>query len=220
MGSDRFSSAKYRKDIIAFQNFAWKKSQACYNLIIGRLIVRDIVDGGLQKNVGHLEGFLRDLKESRHYKKIHLQADAYLKFCKNQWDRNHARTNAIIGNLSGLDLNKEFDVYITHPGLRNGGYEGNQMIVWGHHEKWPNYTTVYLWHEILHSYFGRNDIEHAVIELIADEELRIRLNGGKYPPFVGHGYLAKTKKKLLPGWKKYLKQEKHAIGNFIRKSNP
>ena len=60
--------------------------------------------------------------------------------------------------------------------------------------------------------------EHAVIELITDEELRTRLNGGKYPPFVGHGYLQKVKEKLLPKWRKYLKSEKQNIREFIRKS--
>jgi len=88
----------------------------------------------------------------------------------------------------------------------------------GHHEDWPNYATVYLWHEILHSYIGYSEKEHAVIELITDEELRIRLNGSKYPPFAGHKYLAKIKQKILPRWKKYLKSKKRNIREFMGKS--
>ena len=92
------------------------------------------------------------------------------------------------------------------------------MIAWGHNEDWPNYATVYLWHEILHSYLGYSEKEHALIELIADEELRIQLNGGKYPPFVvGHKNLEKMKKKLLPQWRKYLKLKNRNIREFLRK---
>ena len=120
--------------------------------------------------------------------------------------------------LTGLKLNKKFTVYITHPSLRNGRYRGNNTIEWGHHENWRNYATIYLWHEILHSYIGYGDKEHAVIELITDEELRIRLNGGKYPPFVGHNYLGNMKKKMLPKWREYLKSDQHNIRDFIKKS--
>ena len=81
-------------------------------------------------------------------------------------------------------------------------------------KKWKNYSTIYLWHEILHSYFGDSDIEHAIIELIVDEELRSRLNNAKYPPFEGHKNLSELKKKILPHWRKYLKSEAKDIKKF------
>ena len=52
-------------------------------------------------------------------------------------------------------------------------------ILWGHKEEYENYTTIYLWHEILHTYFDKTDISHAIIQLITDCELQNRLNGKK-----------------------------------------
>jgi hypothetical protein len=54
---------------------------------------------------------------------------------------------------------------------------------------------------------------HALIELLADNEIRIRLNcsgvyfrEGKHS--VGHPYLAKLEKKILPRWKEFIKNRK------------
>ena len=49
-----------------------------------------------------------------------------------------------------------------------------------------------------------NDTNHALIQLITDNELRIRLNGGKYPPFEGHSTLTAEMSSLLPKWQEYL----------------
>lgn len=216
--SDRFSSTKHRKSIVVFQDYAWRECKPCYNLLVGRFSAKEFSEGELYKTAKRLPGFLVKLKRSEKYKKIRRQTEDYLQFCKNQWKKNYIVTSKSIRELTGLRLNKKFAVYITHPSLRNGGYKGNNVIEWGHNEDWPNYATVYLWHEILHSYIGWSDKEHAVIELITDEELRTRLNGGKYPPFVGHKNLESTKKKLLPKWKKYLKSDQQNIRDFIKKS--
>ena len=119
--------------------------------------------------------------------------------------------------LTGIDFkkeNKKFIVYITHPSLRHGKSFQDGTIAWGHNEDWQNYAVVYLWHEILHYYFELSDLDHALIELITDNELRVRLNGGKYPPFIGHENLEKLKYKILPYWKKYLKSKNKNIFEF------
>jgi len=105
-------------------------------------------------------------------------------------------------------------VYITHPSLKNGQYLGENKITLGHNEDWPNYFTIYLWHEILHSYLGKTDLEHALIQFITDEELRIKLNGGEYPPFVGHKNLFPLMERILPFWRKYLKNKSKNIIEF------
>ncbi len=159
---------------------------------------------------------IRNFDRSKEFKKILNQTEKYLEFCKKQWRKNYDMTSEIIKELTGLKLNKNFTVYITHPSQRNGRYLGNNQITWGNSEKWPNYTTVYLWHEILHSYFLNSDLVESIIELIADNEIRCRLNGCKYPPFEGRKRLIATKKKLLPHWKKYLKSGKRDIKKFHR----
>ncbi len=214
---DNFSSIKHKKNIVMFQNYAWKKCQSCYNLLAGRVFAEEVIEGKLQKTTKHIPQFLTELKKSKQYRKIYQQTERYLKFGRNQWNKNYQVSSGAVKKLTGLKLDKKFDVYITHPSLRNGKNRGNNLIEWGHCEDWPNYSTIYLWHEVLHSYLGRSDIEHAVIELITDEELRKLLNGDKYPPFVGHRRLALIKIKLLPLWKKYLKSGSGNIKQFIRK---
>jgi len=216
IGKDRLSSMKYKKDIEAFQNYAWRKCKPCYNLLVGRLSATEMVNGGLWKTIKQSPKFLKELKRSKQYKKIYQQTEEYLKFCKNQWNENYHFTSKVINELTKLKLNKKFTIYITHPGLKNGSYKGGNTIAWGHNEDWPNYATVYLWHEILHSYMSYTDKEHAVIELITDEELRTRLNGGTYPPFVGHKHLEPIKKKLLSNWRKYLNSNKKNIKEFMK----
>jgi hypothetical protein len=142
------------------------------------------------------------------YKKLFNQTKDYLELCRTQWQKNLDKTSSIIGELTGLDLNRQFTIIITHPSLRNGyslGQINNSYTIdWGTSEEWPNYITVYLWHEILHSYFEMNDSTHALIQLITDNELLTRLNGGKYPPFEGHSNLIPRMKSILPKWQEYL----------------
>ena len=217
MGNDRFSSTKYKKDIVAFQTYAWRKCRPCYNLLVGRSSAIEVANGQLQKTIRHLPKYLNELKKSKQYKKIYHQTEVYLNFCKNQWNDNYLVAKEIVSELIGFKLNKKFNVFITHPSLRNGSYKGDNTIEWGHNEDWFNYTTVYLWHEILHSYFGWSDKEHAIIELI-DEELKARLNGKKYPLPEGHKHLKTIKKQLLPTWKKYLSSKKRNIKKLMKET--
>ncbi len=157
---------------------------------------------------------MKDLKGSEKFLKILDQTKKYLEFVENQWNKNFSFTFALMKELTGFSFKKNFIVYITHPSLKNGIYLGKNKIGWGHHEDIPNYSTIYLWHEILHSYLSFSNLDHALIQLLTDNELRIRLNGGKYPPFLGHEYLKPLMKKILPYWKKYLKSKKKDILKF------
>lgn len=124
ISKDRFSSTKHKKDIVDFQNYAWKKSKSCYNLLVGRLFAKEVANGELQKTSRRLPSFLKKLKNSEQYKKIYKQTEEYLKFCKSQWSKNYAVASKAINDLTGLRLDKKFDVYITHFSLRNGSYRG------------------------------------------------------------------------------------------------
>jgi hypothetical protein len=222
IGQKSFSSEKYKKDIIAFQNYAWEKDKFLYDLLIGRFVVKpkDFQEKKylkLLQRLKDIESYLDFLKKSKYFKKIYEQTKNYLNFCKKEWQRNYLKTIEIMTELTGIDFkkeNKKFIVYITHPSLKNGFNGRDGTIAWGHNEDWPNYSVVYLWHEILHSYFELSDLDHALIELLTDNELRVRLNGGKYPPFVGHENLEKLKYKILPYWKKYLKSKNKNIFEF------
>ncbi|MBR9707540.1 MAG: protein phosphatase CheZ [Candidatus Diapherotrites archaeon] len=197
---------------------AWDTSKNHYRLLTGRLEPRHFIKDDIKKLTKTTTHYLEKLKKTKEFKTLLKQTQEYLKVVEKQWASSQKLTTEIVQDLTGLSFRKSFTVYITHPSLRSGMYVQNNQILWGHSEKWPNYSLIYLWHEILHSYFGHSKGEHALIELITDNELRIRLNGGKYPPFEGHDWLNSLRKKLLPSWKKYLKQKKKNIKTIQKKA--
>ncbi|MBF0548761.1 MAG: hypothetical protein HQM08_30340 [Candidatus Riflebacteria bacterium] len=81
---------------------------------------------------------------------------------------------------------------------------------------------MYLWHEILHSYItgsrATEFLNHALVKLITDNELREKLNNlsQAYPPFEGHSYLIPLETRILPYWNDYLKNPKKGILEFRR----
>jgi hypothetical protein len=53
--------------------------------------------------------------------------------------------------------------------------------------------------------------------------MRVRLNGGEYPPFVGHRHLKELKEKIFPLWKEYVAKQESDINRFkekIKNLNP
>jgi len=224
-----FSSSKYKKDIVNFQNYAWKIDKTLYELLILRL--RRLNPFNFENNIfSKIPNYLKTLKQSKYFQKIYQQTENYLKFCQNQWNKNLAKTTQLMSEITGIDFEKEnktFEVYLTNPSLMNGmsllhlvEKTNRKIILFGHNEDWPNYFTVYMWHEILHFYWLKpkdENLAHAIIELATDNELRIRLNGGKYPPFIGHRVLkevVKMRRKIYPYWKKYLNKKLKAKNIF------
>lgn len=217
MANDRFSSMKHKKDIIDFQNFAWKESKNCYDLLAGRIYPEKFIDKEIFSAIKDISRFLTKLQKSVKYQKIFEQTQEYLEFCQKQWNENYESIIRIMEQLTGLKFEKNFTVYITHSSLKNGCYLGKDKIAWGHNEDWPNYSTIYLWHEVLHSYFSNSELEHALISFVTDEELRTRLNGGEYPPFITHKELLPLMKKILPFWREYLTSKKKNLLDFKKK---
>lgn len=222
---DRFSSKNYKEDIISFQNYAWNLDKEIYNFLLRRssgcfLDIKFLTSFDLNKK---FKKFFSKIKKSKVFQIIYKQTQKYLTKSKKEWAENIERTTDIMSELTGIYFKKEnktFDVYITHPSLKNGmnyAHLNLNIIEFGHYEDFPNYFTIYMWHEILHFYLGSSDLEHAIIELIVDNELRIKLNKGKYPPFEGHKELDSLKQKILPYWRKYLENKAKNIYEFINK---
>ena len=214
-GDNCFSSNKYANDIVALQNLAWKINKNIYHMLTGKFNIEQIIDMDIGDITLDIKNFFINIKKSKEFYNILLQTSSYAKFCENQWIKKFNYTEKIIGNLSGIVLNKNFDIYITHPNLKNGELFENNIIGWGHHEEWKNYTTIYVWHEIMHAYIPQTKVGHAVIQLLIDNELKTLLNGGTYPPFIGHKDLFKIMNKLLPYWEIYKKSKNKNIIKFI-----
>lgn len=146
--------------------------------------------------------------KSHEFKKLVNQTNKYKKNVEKEWKTNEFLVLETIQKLSGLPSKQcKIKVYITHPKLPNGKYLGGEIIGWGNKNRWKNYSTVYIAHEIMHilTWPDNSNIMHALIELLCDNELRILLNKrGKYfDKNVGHAYLSKIERAILPYWKIY-----------------
>lgn len=223
---------------VNIKNKAWKKSPLAYSFFMGRPefaflegdkeSVEDIIKSFPEKAIS----VFNLVKDSKEFKRIVLETKKYKQFVANQWDANKNIVFKTLEELIGFALPKKtITVLITHPKLHNGISLSNRNIIgWGHKEDWKNYSVVYLAHEIMHSVMteklgqlGRNEISHAIIELITDNELRIRLsNKGIYfkenKMEVGHPDLRSIEKKILPAWKKYLKKKDKKIEEFYKEA--
>lgn len=158
------------------------------------------------------EALLNDTEGAVGYKEFYEETLKYKGWLENEWKTKRNEVEKHLKNILKTDLPpKDFEVLVIHPAVGGGNYLGEGRIFWGHSEDWGNYSLVYLVHEALHEYIEYNELTHAIIELIADNELRIRLNkGGEYfkcdGEDVGHEYLRKLENKNLPRWREYLKQ--------------
>ena len=63
--------------------------------------------------------------------------------------------------------------------------------------------------------FDENAVENSIREIMTLEELRIRMNNGKYPPYIGTENLNAVKDKLMPIWGKYVKQKVKHLPSFV-----
>lgn len=162
-----------------------------------------------------LEKIYKEIIKSQEFKRLYKETYKYLEFVENQWKENEKEALKILQDLSGFKFpQKQITVYITHPKLKNGRMiRDKNIILWGHSEDWKNYSTVYLCHELMHilteNKHKNSDLMHVIIELLVDNELRIRLNKkGDYfhedKLVIGHEYLKPLENKILEYWKQYL----------------
>lgn len=177
-----------------------------------------VTDNSMEKLAKESDELLKAMITDSTFAPLLSQTAESLPIVRDEWERNCVKTSEWVAGMTGLEFSKDVPVYLTHPKIKQG-HAGRDCIFWAHRLTWPNYNTVYLWHEYLHLAIPGGDLEHAVIQLITDNELKIRLNGGSYPPFEGHEYLFKLMQLLLPEWQQYLKgTENRNIKNFIAKA--
>jgi hypothetical protein len=215
--SDNFPSDTFKDDITAFQKYMEELSKDYFDKLMAidpSEINPTTMDSPKLKE---LRVFIIQATEAPGFAKILSQTYEYGKACRDQWQKNYPQTFEIMKEISGLPLNKSFTVYITHPGLDNKRVLENQnVILWGHDEKWDNYATVYLWYEVMSTYLPKDDVGRAVLELLCYNHLRVQLNGGNYPPLLdGNPDLKDIKEKALEDWKAYLNSGNKNILAFI-----
>lgn len=205
---------------VNLKNYLWRTSSVGYSFLAGSPEVFLQITT-LKSNEKILKDSLRLLKKGmnrKEFKRLYRETADYSKWLKQEWKNNKDKIFKWIQEISGISSSSiKVSVFVTHPKLCNGKMLNASTICWGHPEDWKHYSIVYLTHELLHiltdGKYKNQNLMHALIEFLADNEIRIRLNqGGKYfceGKFrIGHKYLLPIEKKILPYWKKFLADKK------------
>ncbi len=203
---------------VRLHNKIWEIDKDAYDFLIGRPEVM-ISNYSLKQLSIKADKIVTDILHTKEFKKTYQETKLYKKWISKQWNYNKIKINSILKRILKIDIPKtKFKVFLTHPQLTNGCYLDDYRICWGHQENWKNYSLVYLVHEALHEILKDHDkLVHAVIELVADNQLRIELSKkGKYFDIAGHTELKNIEKQIYPYWKKYLKDEKMNIFDFLK----
>ncbi len=161
----------------------------------------------VQKEHSRLKELIKRAKSLPVYNLLLQETKNHLNEVESEWEINYISTYEFMSKLAKISFDKEIKVFITHPEVFQGRFLEDNTIAWGRKAEWTNYATVYLWHEVLHTYLHSNDRAHGLIELMTDDALRAFLNGGKYPPFTkeGHPKLVKIKTCIFFNyWQEYL----------------
>jgi len=198
-----------------FTNSIWNKYPQEWYFLAGYAEWLIIKNNSLISVSQKAEKLLEKWLKTPQSKQLIRETEKYRNWLEEEWREKGGIALKELERIIRITLpDKTISIYVTHPKLRNGFTINPQTIAWGHKEDWPNYSIVYLCHEIMHTIFWDNKSKnsHAVIELATDNELRIRLNKkGKYfkeGKFdIGHDYLRKLEQKILPQWKNYLKNK-------------
>jgi hypothetical protein len=209
---------------IDLQNELWDKYRLGYQLLQGNVInIFESEDSKdlLEQAAKEVQLLIEDGMKTPQFVILLKNAEEYKLWLQNEWETNKKRVVKDLTDILRIELPKDvFTVVVMGNLMHIGRHIGNKKILWGHKEDWPNYSIVYLTHELLHSIFKNTDIEHSIIELCADNELRIRLNGeGAYficdNEKIGHSYLQDIEKQMLTDWKIYLKDKSKNIYHFL-----
>lgn len=211
---------------VNLQNRLWEKFPKSFYLLtfhseiafIGREPLK-----GLSDTCQEAKRLIQEALKSKEFQRLYRESKDYLSLVKKQWAKNQKKALSILEDLSGLKLPKRnITVLITYPKLyRSFALSNYNIISLGYAEDWENSSTVYLCHEIMHFLTKNTKIIHALIKLMTDNELRIKLNKkGKYfifqkppqkkdhPLYDYFDQIWQLEKKIYPYWKEYLKDKK------------
>lgn len=221
-----------REQVTSFQNRAWNLDKLAFNYLkendlhLKILHKHPIENGSAISERSAL--LVQQMKADPSFRPLLYETEKALAKVKKEWHQNYSKTNEIMKENTGITFDRNIDVVITHPAIAQGTSRYGNILFTDlsiRPESFPNQNTVYLWHETLHhhlppKYAGKKEIDvaHAAIELATDNELRVRLNKGSYPPLVGHEFLANGRELLLPSWRTHLSNGKKDIVSFINEA--
>jgi hypothetical protein len=214
------SHGQFKADLVTFAKLAWRLDQEkveklseyadCNPLWISR-----------PEFLNEFANFLNTLKATPEYAVIKEETINYMKDSVEEWNSNLEKSVAFVTKYSGFSFNFGVTAYITHPGVGNGAMHDRNLkiISFGAVPDFPNYFSVYIWHEIIHTQMPYDDVSHSVNQLLTDNDLRVELGDKSLYPLQGHPALEGTMEKLMPAWQEYKKNPTN-LNDFVRSLPP
>ena len=212
----QFSSDQDRDTIIAFKNDVWVNNEIAYRLLPNSKYLTPEL--WLHPSLQAIMSLAKSLET---FQPVLSQTLSYKDFCENQWNETYLKAKEYVAGVTGINLDEgDFEVYLTHPSQANGFYMGNHKISWGCSGHFDYYDTIYVWHEILHSYLPNDHIAHCLIQFISDNGLRALLNGtDSVLPLESHSPLLPLMQAIYPKWEEYLQRPNRDIFQFLDELN-
>lgn len=209
------ASGQFSEDVVKFQNYAWDLNQPLYRDI--RKVKRNVFELVGAAKEEKFKNFIQVLIQSEEYRTIRNQTISYIESAIKEWNNNLETSSIFVTRYSGFNLDRKVTVFITHPAVGNGAIQdqNKSVIAFGAWPTFSNYFTVYVWHEILHTYMNFDDVSHAVNQLLTDNDLRVYLNNDNLYPLVGHDFLKKIMDDLMPQWIEY-KKSPTDLNSFVK----
>jgi hypothetical protein len=209
---------------VDLQNELWEKYNTGYRLLQGRFyeaFIQDNPENYMTDAVEESKILVNEGMKSVAFQNLLKDTNEYKTWLEKEWNKNKEKIIATLKDILRIEIpSHAVKVLVVSNKMKNGYHLDKGVFAWGHSEDWPNYSMVYLCHEFLHDIIESSDLTHAIIELIADNEMRIRLNGyGEYlyinGKYIGHKNLLEMEKEMLPDWKNYLANKSNSIYDFI-----
>lgn len=188
---------------------------------IQRIYITKFLSGKLKKLDYEI---MDEVTKTEEFQKYYIEALDNFERIKANWEAKKESINQYLTDVLRINVESKTDVYILPPSMSDGRTIDSSFIIWGHRNGLtnPDYDLTYLVHEYLHTLFKKNDrkykkhydMVHAVIELISDEGLYLKLNGSK--KLEGHSMLDIHREKVSPLFEQYLQTPNMNIEQFFR----
>lgn len=162
------------------------------------------------------QSLMKAIQDTQHYRMLLEETRRHMDKTRMEWEATYDDALSFMRNVTGLSFDNTYTVYVVSPFFGSGGRYIEQRIIECpateddarfKRGKLNLSNAIGLWHEVLHDddYLGGEDIAHAIIELAADNALRVHLTESDYIPLSGHERLNTLRQRIYDSdWGAYV----------------
>src|SRR3989344_6603340 len=136
--ADKIINVKFTGVLNEFQKFALDKNRRMYEAFLaGHYDEKVIV-------------YLEDIKKSAMFRRIVVQTQDFMRLLRDEWSKDQEKTLKIMEKITGINLDTEFDVIVTHPGILNEEILDEKKIAFGGWRiGYTHMLTIHLWNMLM-----------------------------------------------------------------------